>query len=194
MFSEEGYPVVSWHHQLTILCPNQLCHIHICRCVDDIHQVQQAADEGLSEPLLQQSEAPVWSELCVPDQHEGHGDGPMETGQDPPCTVLQKGVVLPGTVVRILSPVSYFPLHSPSLLLFSCPHLHSLPAHSLPFTVSYLDDLGPLHPHQKAIILEKLCWCLTQELKANLEEADPALHIHRKCIPLSSQNNLPPVA
>ena len=64
------------YHHPTILCPDQLYHIHLCRHVEHIHQILQATDECSSESLLQQSKAPVRSKLGVAKQHEGHGDVP----------------------------------------------------------------------------------------------------------------------
>ena len=70
MFSEKGHPVVGRHYHFAVLCANQLCHIYICRCIDNINFVLETADESSPEPLLEQAKAPVRRELRVPNEHE----------------------------------------------------------------------------------------------------------------------------
>ena len=87
---EERLPVVEADvYCLLVLRAHELRHVdaagraRLCQARD----VVEAGDAGAAVALLEQTEAPVWSELRVAGHHEVQTDAPVQPMQRPPDEV-----------------------------------------------------------------------------------------------------------
>ena len=76
MLPQELCPVLCGDDHLPVLCDRKFGNVDVSGGVDSINNVLEAADESFPVVLFQLPEAPIRGELCVPNQHEGDGDGP----------------------------------------------------------------------------------------------------------------------
>ena len=100
---KHGTPVVGRNSHLSRLGTYELCHVCLRRRVDHSLQVTEAGYSGVTEALLQQTEAPVGRKLCVAHNEEGERDVCVESDHHTPDEVVEHSVILilPHTVVCV---------------------------------------------------------------------------------------------
>ena len=94
-------PVIGGDDNTPILQSCWLSDVDGCRVIDHTTEITEASHLRPSVLILQESKAPVWTELGVPWDHEGQCDLCVLVGHDSPQQVLDHDgiLVLPTTVI-----------------------------------------------------------------------------------------------